>query len=272
MIVVPPLAAVTTGSSSWQTSFENWLYDASNAANGLAVSSLNNNYNNGMEMMGNNDPHHWAALPVLYLAGLLTSFSPCVWGLLPVTISYISQATKERTDRNALYPTVCFALGLTTVFCGLGVAATTVGGAVVGSGGDHTNNNAMLAIASNAICLVMGLRILELIDIPLPSLNFVRDAVLSSSSSTGGGGAGNSSGSSPSQPPGPIFIDATGQILTTTSKTTAVSTETTTTTAVDEWGSLFRTFLLGGSSALAASPCTFLLLLLLFQMYGCIDP
>lgn len=187
-------------------SIENWLYQTETAANVMAQGSLENG----------------GSFPILYMAGLLTSFSPCVWGLLPVTISYISQATKERDDQNAVYPTLAFALGLTCVFCSLGVAATQVGGAVMGS------DNQTMGILSNLVCFIMGLKILELIDIPLPSLNF-REKVLNKGSSNQ-----------------PILIDATGQIMATTEPKT------------DERVSLFRTFLLGGSSAIAASPCKYL--------------
>lgn len=183
---------------------ENWLYQTETAANVLAQGSLENG----------------GSFPILYMAGLLTSFSPCVWGLLPVTISYISQATKDRDDQNAIYPTLAFALGLTCVFCSLGVAATQVGGAVMGS------DNQTMGILSNLVCFIMGLKILELIDIPLPSLNF-RDKVLNNSASADD----------------PVLIDATGQIMAAAKPKT------------DERDSLFRTFLLGGSSALAASPC-----------------
>ena len=42
--------------------------------------------------VGLQDPKNLASsLPVMYCAGLLTSVSPCVWGLLPLTISYISK-------------------------------------------------------------------------------------------------------------------------------------------------------------------------------------
>ena len=80
-------------------------------------------------------------------------------------------------------------------------------------------------ILSSAICLTMGLRLLELIDIPLPSLGF-RDNLLGTKATNE-----------------PILVDASGQIL-----PSASSKES-------ERGSLFRTFLLGGSSALVASPC-----------------
>jgi len=49
-------------------------------------------------------------------------------------------------------------------------------------------------------------------------------------------------------PPQPILLDASGNILSTTNTAAAP-------TRASESGSLLRTFLLGGSSALVASPC-----------------
>ena len=48
----------------------------------------------------------------MYGAGLLASVSPCVWGLLPLTMSYISTAAGEREDKQATLPTLAFAAGL----------------------------------------------------------------------------------------------------------------------------------------------------------------
>ena len=145
--------------------------------------------------------------------------SPCVWGLLPLTISYISNAAGERDDKDIVLPTLSFAVGLASVFCSLGLIAATVGGAMYGNSG---STSIVLPLFSNAICCVMGFQLLELIDIPLLAVNTSPVAKPTSDE--------------------PILIDGSGQIL--PSKT-----------AQDEQGSLFRTFLLGGSSALVASPC-----------------
>ncbi|MGK3754815.1 MAG: cytochrome c-type biogenesis protein [Bacillariaceae sp.] len=99
-----------------------------------------------------------------------------------------------------------------------------VGGAVYGNSG---NTNIILPIFSNAICCVMGLQLLELVDIPLPALQ--------------------SSSARKTQNDEPILIDSSGKILP-SNKDSSSKTK-------GEQGSLFRTFLLGGSSALVASPC-----------------
>ena len=62
-----------------------------------------------------------ASLAVLYFAGLLTSFSPCSLGLLPLTLSYISTAAGERSDKSSFLPTLAFAAGLAVIFCGFGL-------------------------------------------------------------------------------------------------------------------------------------------------------
>jgi cytochrome c-type biogenesis protein len=199
------------------SSLEDMVYQIESAASSLAATSLQDPSNLG------------TALPILYLAGLLTSFSPCVWGLLPLTVSYISTAAGERKDQQTIWPTLAFAAGLAMVFCSLGVAAVEFGqvfGATTGVGG------LVLPLLSNGICLLMGLKLLDLIDLPLPSLNFITPQI---SASRG-------------EEESLLLIDATGQILPPmgAQKPSVVS---------NEGGALVRTFLLGGSSALVASPC-----------------
>lgn len=188
------------------------LYSAQSAASDMANLSLE-------------DPSNlFASMPIMYGAGLLTSFSPCVWGLLPLTMSYISQAAGEREDQQAALPTLAFAAGLAAVFCTLGVAVATLGGVFGGTVG----NSIWLPIASNGICFIMGMQLLGFIQVALPAF------FQTGSSKVVSAPAGD----------GPILLDGTGQIL-------AVEGDS----DQKKQASLFRTFLLGGSSALVASPC-----------------
>lgn len=207
----------------------NWddvVINAQSAASSLASTSLE-------------DPSNLlSSIPVIYGAGLLTSVSPCVWGLLPLTMSYISTAAGEREDKDIALPTLAFALGLATVFCSLGLAAATVGGVVYGNSG---STNILLPLVSNAICCLMGFQLLDLVTIPLLSLQ------------TQGGKLKKQSNDQP------ILIDGSGKIMSTDDD--------------KEEGSLFRTFLLGGSSALVASPCaTPVLTSILAYVAGSSDP
>jgi len=149
-------------------------------------------------------------------------FSPCVWGLLPLTMSLISTAAAERADKKIFLPTLSFALGLASIFCSLGLIAGS-GGAMYGNSG---STNVFLPIFSNAVCCVMGLQLLELVDIPLPALK-PRSTTRNKNNEE------------------LILIDGNGKILQSTKNTPMKG----------DQGSLFRTFLLGGSSALVASPC-----------------
>lgn len=194
-------------------SWEDIVFNAQTTASSLASVSLD-------------DPSNLvSSIPIMYGAGLLTAFSPCVWGLLPLTISYISTAAGEREDKEIILPTLSFALGLASVFCSLGLIAATVGGAVYGNSG---TTNIFLPIFSNAICCIMGFQLLELIDIPLLALN-------------------SSPMTNKQRSDEPILIDGSGKIL--------PSSKNASSKKQGEQGSLFRTFLLGGSSALVASPC-----------------
>lgn len=202
--------AVKSTSLLQMMNWEEIMYGAQSTANNLASLSLQ-------------DPSNLVtSLPIMYAAGLLTSLSPCVWGLLPLTMSYISQAAGERSDQKTTLPTLAFASGLAVVFCSLGVAAAELGG-IFGGSGDNTAGGMFLPITSYTICLLMGFKLLELIQIPLPSLDFGKTKQTST------------------QTDEPILLDETGRILTRQSR--------------QQQGSLFRTFLLGGSSALVASPC-----------------
>jgi len=164
-------------------------------------------------------------------------------GLLPLTVSYISQAAGERADQKTALPTLAFAAGLATTFCSLGVAAVQLGG-VLGSATSGAGG-VWLPVLSNGICLAMGFKLLDLVDLPLPSLEFLNAGV------AGLGGTGRPTKGKANDEP--ILIDGTGQILPSKSETEQTTSESAARSG--EGGSLVRTFLLGGSSALVASPC-----------------
>jgi cytochrome c-type biogenesis protein len=164
----------------------------------------------------------WSSLPIMYGAGLLTSISPCVWGLLPLTMSYISAAAGEREDKQAVLPTLAFAAGLASVFCSLGLVASLFGGVFGASSGNVSD--ILVPLFSSGICLVMGLQLLDLIELPLFDFSFL---AMDKKSTT--------------DQDAPILLDGQGNMLNATPSKND--------------GSLLRTFFLGGSSALVASPC-----------------
>jgi cytochrome c-type biogenesis protein len=113
---------------------------------------------------------HLTPLSILIIigAGLLTSLTPCVLSMLPITIGYIGGYASVSTDgsagqKRAWAPSLWFALGLATTLAGLGVIASSLG-QVYGQIGVG------LSIVVSAIAILMGLNLLEVIPLQFPSL------------------------------------------------------------------------------------------------------
>jgi cytochrome c-type biogenesis protein len=259
-----PGTSTTATTTSLSFALEDMIYTAQSTAATLASSSLSSI----------SESTSITSLAVLYFAGLLTSFSPCSLGLLPLTMSYISNAADSRDDKAVFFPTVAFASGLAVVFCTLGLFSSFVGG-IFGSGSDNIWGAFVLASLSSGISIAMGLQLLDLVNLPLPSLELAMDQGPGQGSGKRQGGdqenvictdtvcysstidfdndgsvmAQSSTSSSQSQSQSQtqsqtLFLDARADSMANAKTSTN-----------DNANSLFRTFLLGGSSALVASPC-----------------
>lgn len=102
----------------------------------------------------------WSVTFIL-LAGLLTSLTPCMLSMLPITVAYIGGYESEGRLM-ALTQSLWFALGLATTLAGLGVAAVSLG-FVYGQVGVG------LPILVSAIAILMGLNLLEIIPLQWPN-------------------------------------------------------------------------------------------------------
>ena len=104
----------------------------------------------------------WLSIGIIFVAGLLTSLTPCMLSMLPITIGYIGgYETKGRLQ--AATQSTWFALGLATTLAGLGIIAASVG-RVYGQVGVG------LPIVVSLIAIIMGLNLLEALPLQLPSL------------------------------------------------------------------------------------------------------
>ena len=99
---------------------------------------------------------------VIFLAGLLTSVTPCMLSMLPITIGYIG-GYQAKSRFQGLLQSTWFSLGLATTLAGLGVIAASLG-KVYGQIGVG------LPIAVSLIAIVMGLNLLEILPLRFPSL------------------------------------------------------------------------------------------------------
>lgn len=103
----------------------------------------------------------WVSIGIIFAAGLLTSLTPCMLSMLPITIGYIGgYETKGRLQAAA--QSTWFSLGLATTLAILGILAASLG-RVYGQIGVG------LPIIVSIVAILMGLNLLEALPLQLPS-------------------------------------------------------------------------------------------------------
>jgi cytochrome c-type biogenesis protein len=101
------------------------------------------------------------SIGIIFAAGLLTSLTPCMLSMLPITIGYIG-GYEAKSRWQAAIQSTWFALGLATTLAGLGIGAAIVG-KVYGQVGIG------LPIVVSMIAILMGLNLLEALPLRLPA-------------------------------------------------------------------------------------------------------
>lgn len=127
-------------------SFQTQLYNLEHFADGLVATQL----------------QHLTVVSVgiIFLAGLLTSLTPCMLSMLPITIGYIG-GYETKTRLQAAVQSTWFSLGLATTLAILGIAAAVLG-KIYGQVGFG------LPIIVSIIAILMGLNLLEALPLRLP--------------------------------------------------------------------------------------------------------
>ena len=103
----------------------------------------------------------FVSVGVVWLAGLLTSLTPCTLSMLPIMVGYMG-GYEAKGRFQAIAQSTWFALGLATTLAALGLIAGALGRVYgqVGLG---------LPIVVSILAILMGLNLLEALPIPLPS-------------------------------------------------------------------------------------------------------
>ena len=99
------------------------------------------------------------AVVISLAAGVATSFTPCVYPLIPITVGFIG-AKGSKTRIRGFYLSLMYVLGLAIVYSSLGAFAALTGKLF---GQIQTNPWAYLVVAN--ICIIFGLAMLDVINI-----------------------------------------------------------------------------------------------------------
>lgn len=110
----------------------------------------------------------WASGSVLiyfpaFLGGVLVSFTPCVYPVVPIVVSVVTANAQGRI-RRAFALSVTYALAIALVYSILGVVVGLTGG-IFGT----WVNSPVVQLVVGGFFVAMGLWMLELFDIPLPA-------------------------------------------------------------------------------------------------------
>lgn len=118
-----------------------------------------------MILVGTDLQHPLSALPVLFLAGVVTSVTPCVYPMIPITIGILGGAGAEtRSRRRTVGYTLLYALGLALVYASLGLLAG-LSGTLFGT----VSANRWAYLTMGVLLLVAALAMLDVFTVAAPA-------------------------------------------------------------------------------------------------------
>lgn len=106
-----------------------------------------------------------AALPLVFLGGVLTSLTPCIYPMIPITAAVIGgqAAGAGRSRRRTAVLTASYVTGLAVVYASLGLLAGLTG-SLFGS----VSTNPWLYLLLANLLLLFAVMLLDLVAVPVP--------------------------------------------------------------------------------------------------------
>jgi thiol:disulfide interchange protein DsbD len=105
------------------------------------------------------------AYPTVFLGGLLTSFTPCVYPMIPIIVGYIGGQTIS-SKKAGFFLSVIYVMGLSLTYSLLGAISSLTGRLF----GEIQSSPWTYVLVGNII-LLFGLAMLEVFSIPLPAFS-----------------------------------------------------------------------------------------------------
>ena len=123
------------------------------------------------------------AIPVLFLAGVLTSLTPCIYPMIPITAAIVGGTTAGAAPRRGrtVALTLTYVLGLSLVYSALGLFAG-LSGTLFGT----ISSNPWLYFAMANLLLLAALAMLDVLPVRLPSALTARAATAGDGGRIGG--------------------------------------------------------------------------------------
>lgn len=107
------------------------------------------------------------ALPIAFLGGVLTSLTPCIYPMIPITASIVggqTVGTERSRKRRAIALTLSYVVGLALVYATLGLLAG-MSGTMFGA----VSTNPWLHLAMANLLILAALAMLDVIPVRLPA-------------------------------------------------------------------------------------------------------
>jgi thiol:disulfide interchange protein DsbD len=103
------------------------------------------------------------ALPLLFGAGVLTSLTPCVYPMIPITVGVIGGTAAGRSRRRTVLLTLTYVSGVATFYALLGLVA-----GLTGSLFGTVSANPWVRFATGNLLLLFGLAMLDVFPVSAP--------------------------------------------------------------------------------------------------------